>query len=476
MIPLKPFLHPALRELLGEADLLRAATQNHDGPVHIIVPAIMEDNIATLQSTFAKLGAEVAIHYAHKASRASAFVATAKKAGIHIDVASLGELESALARGFSGEQISCTGPKSDAFLGRAAQLGCLIAVDSFAELVRLEKQLEPQQTARILIRLNDLSAQGRKLQVKASRFGVSKQQLPAMYDWFKAHTNITLLGFHYHHDGYDSNAKTEFLRDLLFVMQDAYQQGFSPRIIDLGGSLRAATLQDPSAWQDYVDDLCQLVREGKPAPVWGTNPYGLTTNDVGAVVGREKLLSLSSSDSPQAFLSAILTSEFSAGQTLLDTLNENFFTLMIEPGYALIYNAGISLFTVMEVKESSDGNSFVVLNGNMFHLASKMFEPISDPQLLAWKVKPLPGGFSGYLVGNLCREDDFLMKRQVHFPQKPQPGDIIIFANTAAYASDFEESAAIQQTPGKKIVAQKDNGRWKILSQETNENEERRIT
>jgi len=465
MTQLNPYLHPQIAALLQETDMLLISSEDHDGPVHVLVPEIMRENAQKFLKVFKELGINGTVHYAHKASRSTALVKCAHSLGLSIDVASKNELVSALVQGFNGADISCTGPKDNKFLKRAVETGCLIAIDSLSELHRLTDVLSPEHKVNILIRLNDLAPADRKLQLKPSRFGLSKQQLSQVYDFLHANPRITFVGFHYHHDGYDSIAKAEFVKDMLSTIHEAYKQGFSPTILNIGGSFRAQTLAEPKAWQGYVDQLCERVRLDQPTDVWGTDPYGLKMNESRKLIGREKLLSLSSNEQPDSFLHAVLNSDFSADQSLAEVIGDNIFTVMIEPGYSLIYNCGVSIFTVTEVKDAGNNNFFIVLNGNMFHLASRMFEPVNDPILIP-RHQATTAEFSGYLVGNLCREDDFLMKRKINFSQKPQSGDLVIFANTAAYSSDFEETMSIQQPRGTKLIATQSTHSWKIMTED----------
>lgn len=465
MVTLSPALHPQIAALLQQKDALFDLSRTHEGPTHVVVPEIMRENAVPFFSVFKRKNIHGVVSYAHKASRSPSLVRYSQSIPLHIDVASKNELRSAIQAGYTGSQISCTGPKSDLFLQLALETGCLIAIDSVTELQRAREILAETQTARILVRLHDLSSTDRQLTLKKSRFGIAKKQLPDVYAILREDNRIALEGFHHHHDGYDAIAKAEFLKDMLHVVEDAHRQGFRPTILDIGGSFRAPVLEHPSRWEEYVDQLCEKVRRGQSTDIWGNDTYGLQLSESGKLTGREKLLSFSTIDTPEQFLEAVLSSEFAANQSLADAIGDNLFTLMVEPGYALLYNAGISIFTVTEVKMTEDGTRFLVLNGNMFHISSRMFEYIADP--IHIPIHPTrQGNTDAYLVGNLCREDDFLMRRKVHFPQEVATGDLLVFANTAAYSSDFEETQSIQQAPGKRYIATLRGNHWNICTEE----------
>ena len=90
--------------------------------------------------------------YAGKAFLCKAMAALAFEEGMHIDVATGGELHVALAAGVPPSQLVLHGNnKSEAELGLAAELGIRIVVDSFDELDRLERLSGP--TVRVLVRV-----------------------------------------------------------------------------------------------------------------------------------------------------------------------------------------------------------------------------------------------------------------------------------------------------------------------------------
>ena len=467
MIPLTPHLHPLVKDLLKQEDFLHSLASSHAGPVHVLVPEIMDENIQAFRKVFAEFAVQPAIHFAHKCNQSSVFLKRAKHGGINVDVASLQELQAALSVGFLGKAISCTGPKNDAFLRLAIKSRCLISVDSLEELHRVA-EIAKQGSVEgvdVLLRINDLAPAQRKLVLKPSRFGISQHVLPQAYALLREHPTLQLRGFHHHHDGYDAIAKAEFIDNMLKLTRQAYDEGFRPDVLDLGGSFRAPVLRQPSDWTSFVDRLCEQVRNGEEVPVWGTQPYGLHLDTSGQIIGREKVLSLAVSEHYGDFLRSLLSSKLASGRSVAQTIGDSLFTFMIEPGFALVYNAGFSLLKVIEVKSSSGGQPLIVLDGNLFSLSTKMVDVIADPILISrgtTEKRPL----TAYLVGNLCREDDFLMKRAVTFDRVPQPGDVLVFANTAAYASDFEETSSILQPKGKKVVCVKKQNGWHSLDEQ----------
>jgi diaminopimelate decarboxylase len=471
MPQLKPLLHPKVRDVIRDTGLLFRAADLHAGPVHIIVPEVMDDSIARFRNTFSELGVDTHIYFAHKATRSPALVKQAQYNGINIDVASVNELVSALANGFTGTRISCTGAKNDTFLTLAIQHGCIISLDSVEELDRILKLravIRNASPTSLLVRVNDLRTKDRDIQLKRSRFGIAKKDLPAVLERIKgAKDGLRFRGFHYHHDGYDSETKAGFLEDMLSLTEQAFRNGLTPDSIDIGGVYKTKLIEDYTAWGEYVERLCSRVLEGLDPEVWGTSPYGLHLNEKGRLSGKEKLQSLAGKDDYVPFVQDVFLNETLRERPLNSLIAEAMLRIIIEPGNALVYNCGFTLVRVIGVKHDPSGDAIVLTDANIFNLSSKMFDPLTDPFLIrAPGSAPEEAEFPAYVAGNLCREDDMLLRRRVSFPAMPKPGDLLCFANTAAYSSDFEDAHAIQQPTGKKWVVTGSPGIFALCAEE----------
>src|SRR5439155_12058424 len=134
MTQLLPYVHPYVEQVLRHKDRLFDVARLHKGPTHLIFPAIFSENIASFKAIFDELDIQAQIYYAHKPNKSKVFVKQALKSGINIDVASLGELTTALSCGFTGERIECTGAKNREFLITGLHHNCLISLDSVFEL------------------------------------------------------------------------------------------------------------------------------------------------------------------------------------------------------------------------------------------------------------------------------------------------------------------------------------------------------
>jgi diaminopimelate decarboxylase len=121
---IRPKINSNLQKFIESQDLF-ALKNLHTGVIHIGFPQEIKQNIDRIKAVFEKLGVELKLYLAHKATKNQAFVKQALKCGIGIDVASINELVSALSSGFTGDKIEATGSKNNDFLQLALLHSCL---------------------------------------------------------------------------------------------------------------------------------------------------------------------------------------------------------------------------------------------------------------------------------------------------------------------------------------------------------------
>jgi len=464
MMTLAPKLHPLVKECLSQPELLAQAARLHAGPLHLIFPEAMTDNINRLKFVLDELEVTSRILYAHKASQSQSFVRQARANNIGMDVSSYGELVSALSGGFLGERIMCSGPKDREYLLLALQQQCIISIDAMDELQLLEQLISKTATTdgcRVIVRISDPCSRDRQIKGKLSRLGISTGELNGLYEILKNNKVFKLEGFHFHNDE-RADVKAGFLDHMISITEDAYREGFSPVMINIGGAFRDCPLENPESWREFIGDLEDSLLNHRDLPLWRNYSLGMHLNDRGTISGRERAeakIPLSKADDT---LREILLDTTHRGRRLVDVINDNMFELVIEPGHFLLSGCGISILTVNGVKQVSNGQYVVNTNASSFSLLSFRHELFADPIAL----------FSGndefkcFLAGNLCLEDDFLMNRQIELPKKPEVGDLIAVPNTASYHSDFSDSGALKQLRGKKLVISKRDSRLTLLSED----------
>lgn len=419
--PLPPILDPAIARLIdAHPAQLHALVETHGSPLHLIWPDRVAENTAAMREVLERHGVQHRIFYGAKANKSQALVAGAVAAGCGVDVSSLAEFEDARKAGAGPEAICATGPaKTRDFLRALIAAGALIAVDSLEELADIETIAGEAQGVRILLRYQPRSA-------ARSRFGMGTPQLMAAIEGVATAGHLFRFeGFHVHLGGYDPETRVRAFRELVPLIEFARLRGLRPETIDMGGGLPVR----------YVES------KAYEAALAAQKPHHYRTNRLPA-----GLYPYGGAQSAADWIEAFLGAQVIVGRTVADVLTREGLTLALEPGRSLVDQAAISLFRVTRVKLLGDGDRVVFVEGASFSACETWFasEFLVDP-ILVRQNPETSGGAGGravraFIAGHSCLEEDVLTHRLIDFPAEPQPGDLLISANTAGYQMDLLEN------------------------------------
>ena len=315
--------------------------------------------------------------YAVKANSNLAVLNLLAQLGSGFDIVSVGELERVLAAGGDPGKVvfSGVGKRRDE-LERALELGIYcFNVESEAELELLEQVAAARgQRAPVSLRINpDVDAQTHpyiSTGLKQNKFGIAMERAPAVYDRAAASPHLQVIGIDCH-IGSQLTQIAPFVDALERVLALAARlagQGIVIRHLDLGGGLGIR----------YRDEEPPLPAEQATA--------------------------------------------------LLRHLRELPYTLLIEPGRAIIGNAGI-LLTRVELLKQGEQKSFAVVDAAMNDL-------LRPALYSAWQdiipVQPRTTGTPRVydVVGPVCETGDFLGKdRELNV----MSGDLLAVRSAGAY-------------------------------------------
>jgi diaminopimelate decarboxylase len=411
--------HPAVAALLdSERALLESLLEGLGSPLHVVLPEVFEQNVAVLREAFAASGADADILFAKKANKANCYVRSAAELGIGVDVASAAEMVKALAGGVPGHRIGISGPeKDDRLHALAVQHGCLVAVDSLSELRRLAATArQARTTARVLLRTR-ASSQPR------SRFGMAEQERRAATDLCAELADVvTLQGFSFHLAGYSTAERALAANEMIDHCADARRRGSpSAHVVDIGGGLPVRYV-DPQRWSEFLEQNdpthYHANKEFKDFYPYGGQPAGQAVRD-------------------------IMGHPVADQETLAQRAAREGIRFIVEPGRALLDQAGFTLYRVEQVddRRDTDGYAIVTVAGSSFSLSEQWFgsDYLPDPMLLA--PHPAPSEtFPACVAGSTCLEGDLLTWRKIAFPRPVRRGDHLVYLNTAGYQMDSNES------------------------------------
>ncbi|RED44847.1 alanine racemase [Aestuariispira insulae] len=406
-------IDPRITRLLRETGFIRALKSGFGGPVHLLFPEIFRDTISRFEDVLDQRALHYHLMFAKKANKAESFVQESALAGIGLDAATVEEAANAMANGIRPDHIGISGPaKSDILLALAAQQGFLIALDSPDELDRASFiARRVGRPLRALIRLTPESQE-------KSRFGIAAARLSLMLD--RLDDGIQLEGLSFHLSGYSIPERAEAAFTTARLLLKLRQDFPNCRKLDIGGGLPVSYCRETD-WQTFLD------RE-QPGDFHGNKRFS------GYYPYHQP------HDGPSA-LAAILDTKPS-GQThsLAALLKETGIELLLEPGRALLDQAGITLFSVQGVKDRGD-YGIITADGTSFSLSEQWFDSefLPDPLLLPARPEA-PSPYPASIGGVSCLDSDMLTWRKISFPQKPRRGDILCYPNTAGYQMDSNES------------------------------------
>ena len=461
---LPPAIHPMVRSFLADGDQPAALLARWGSPLNLVFPQIFRANLASFRARLDRSGLAYRIHYAHKANQARAFVRAALDAGIGIDVASPGELASALAAGFPAGRIEATGPKGRPFLSQLVEKQVMVNVDNLwelAELIRLAR--ERGRRVPVLVRLCGFGVPGAP--GRLSRFGVPATRYPAVLDLLRAGSDaVDFLGLSFHLDTSEASEKIQATDDCLRLFEQACGAGLAPRVLDIGGGFRQAFVADAAAFDEYVQALKDgLTGRGRPL-TWDGNTLGYRL-DNGRVQGVPVFHKYANHVTGPESLGQLLDGVPPAhdGRRTAQVLRDNMIELWLEPGKSVADQAGVTLASVEFVKEAADGSLLVNLDLSRDKICPAGQEVMLDPVLI-YRSAPRPaladphagpGQRAGvFLGGNLCLERDMIFNHLTFVERIPGPGDIVAFINTAAYQMDLSASGALMQHRAAKVAVE----------------------
>ncbi|WP_079277427.1 Y4yA family PLP-dependent enzyme [Streptomyces sp. CB03234] len=446
-----PFLH-ALVDALGS-------------PLNIVLPDQIARNVERFRSVFHRHRLTGRIFFAHKANRSSALVRRLVTTDAALDAASLGELQHALASGWTGDRIMTTGPKDPEFLWLAARTGAVVNADGPGEVEQAAALVRAYDLPRLrtVLRLSEFETSGTTLLSRRSRFGTPARSLKDLLDTVDRHRDaVEPIGVGYHLDTTSLDEKAAALEGCLCAMEEMRARGFSPRAVDVGGGFGISYLAHAEQWARYTTELTHAVMGRRPPMTWGGHGYGLRMES-GTLKGS---LGLYPAHRPLAgadYLDALLSRPAPAlgGRPLGTLLLESLHDLYVEPGRALVDQCGLTLGRVLDVRHTDTGDQLVRLAMNAGDVGLEDHGVLMDPVLLPRDGTPAGGdGAAVHLMGNLCLESDLITRRTVHLPRLPRPGDLLAFPNTAGYCMDFGATHAQRQPVARKIAVHEEGESW----------------
>ena len=363
-----------------------------------------------------------AVTYAGKAFLCTAMVRLVEEEGLHLDVATGGELHVALRAGFPAARIVFHGNnKGDAELRAALEAGVgRIVADSHDELDRLERLgAEMGVIPRVLIRVTPgVEAHTHEFietGTEASKFGftVSGGVARDAVVRVAASEQLALVGLHCHIGSQiyvlDSYARAvQVLIDLVGSLAEA---GVTVGELNLGGGLGARYLAE-----DPVLDVAEYARVLQTA-----------VRDVAAAVGVPE---------PR---------------------------IMVEPGRSIVAPAAITLYRVGTIKQIPGIGTYVAVDGGMSDNPRPVLYGAGYEAYLPTRPEA-PRALECTIVGKHCEQGDIVVQG-ARLPADVAVGDLLATPTTGAYG--YSMASNYNKVPRPAVVFVHDGEARTVIRRET---------
>jgi diaminopimelate decarboxylase len=404
---------------LGGCDV-RDLVAQHGSPAYILV----EDDVrARCRGYRAAFGPDTDIYYAAKAFLSKTVARWIMEEDLSLDVATGGELATALAAGFPAERILVHGNnKSPAELAAALDAGVgRVVLDSDLEIARLAHAAEAAGVRqKVLVRVTvGVEAHTHEFIATAhedQKFGFSLAAGAALEAVRRivALPSLELVGLHSHigsqiFDTGGFEVAAHRVVGLLAAIRDAL--GIELPELDLGGGLGIAYVED-----DDPADVADIAKQ----------------------------------------LRAIVDRECSAASLAVPRL-------AFEPGRAIVGPAGVTVYEVGTIKDVDHIRSYVSVDGGMSDNIRTALYGSSYTCVLASRASEAPPMLAR-VVGKHCEAGDIVV-RDTWLPGDLAPGDLLAVAATGAYCRSMASN--YNAVPRPPVIAVKDGGSRVLLRRES---------
>jgi diaminopimelate decarboxylase len=366
--------------------LARDLLARFGSPLYVFDAAVLRARVAAVRAAF---GPRVQLLWSVKANPSLAVTRVLREAGAGAEIASLGELEVALAAGHAASALRFAGPgktehELDTALG--AGLGCfhVEGADEVEALARLAARRG--RIANVAVRVNFArEAAGARLRMsgRSSRFGIDEDQVPAVLRAIAAQPALRLAGLHAYAGTQSFDAESFVQHCALLAAAAARWErelGSALRELDLGGGFGVAAFA-------------------------GDGAFDLAAAAAGV-------------------------------RTLLAQHDREGRTWFVELGRFLAAPAGVYLARVVRTK-TSGGEAHAVLDGGLHHCASAagLGTVLKRAPLLVRADEPGSTGAAVTIGGPLCTPADQFAEQVPIGPLRA--GDVVAVLNAGAYGLSY---------------------------------------
>ncbi|MBE3091711.1 MAG: diaminopimelate decarboxylase [Candidatus Atribacteria bacterium] len=363
--------------------------QKYGTPCYIFSENIIRRKCRQYTSAFTKRNIDFEVIYAGKAFLVKAMCHILKEEGLGLDVSSGGELYTALSAGFPPDKIFFHGnnkSKVEIEFALKEKVGTMM-VESEYELDLIDQIAESLNTkVRIILRVTPgIDTHTHKYiqtgQVD-SKFGINIDQVPSFMKKVLSKEHISYNGLHFHLGSqiFDLSPYVLAIKEMVKLIRKIKDlEGVDTLNLNLGGGLGVKYLESdlPPSIENFVN---------------------LMVDNVENEVGKNNLMM------PK---------------------------ILMEPGRSIVAEAGITLYTIGNIKEIPGVRKYLIMDGGMADNPRPILYEAKYEAVLVNKINSNLPEEVVTIAGKCCESGDILIK-DLKLPSA-SPGDLLAVFTTGAY-------------------------------------------
>ena len=363
--------------------------QKYKTPCYVFSENIIRKKCQQYTSVFSKRNVDFEIIYAGKAFLVKAMCNILKEESLGLDVSSGGELYTALSAGFPPEKMFFHGnnkSKGEIEFALKEKVGTIM-VDSKYELELINQIAESLNTkVRIILRVTPgIDTHTHKYiqtgQVD-SKFGISINRIPNFIKKVLSKEHISYNGLHFHLGSqiFDLSSYVLAIKEMVKLMRKIKDlEGIDTLNLNLGGGLGVKYLE--SDLPPSIENFVNLIVDN-------------------------------------------LTKEIRENNLIMPKI-------LIEPGRSIVAEAGITLYTIGNIKEIPGIRKYLIVDGGMTDNPRPILYKAKYEGVLANKIDSNLPEEMVTVAGKCCESGDILIK-DLKLPLA-SPGDLLVVFTTGAY-------------------------------------------
>jgi len=363
--------------------------QKYGTPCYLFSETIIRKNCRQYTSAFTKKNIDFEVIYAGKAFLVKAMCNILKEEGLSLDVSSGGELYTALSAGFPPDKIFFHGnnkSKMEIEFALKEKVGNMM-VESECELDLIDQIAESLNTnVKIILRVTPGIDTHTHKHIQTgqvdSKFGINIDQVPSFMKKVLSKKHISYNGLHFH---------------------------LGSQIFDLSPYVLA------------IKEMVKLIRKIKDLE--GVDTLNL---NLGGGLG-VKYLESDNPPSIEYFVNLIvdnLTKEIRKNNLIMPKI-------LIEPGRSIVAEAGITLYTIGNIKDIPGVRKYLIMDGGMADNPRPILYDAKYEAVLVNKINSNLPEEAVTIAGKCCESGDILIK-DLKLPSA-SPGDLLAVFTTGAY-------------------------------------------